>query len=112
VNKNVGTAAEVEDLLKETPLFTHAPGVGRPDRPFHGPIFRGALEPELHFFAFDVDPGALDGYWLVLDEPPAELRFRFDRPDGADSAQTAKARIDRPTRVAIDGKELEELAMQ
>jgi hypothetical protein len=112
VNKNVGTPSQVEELLKKTPLFTHEPGVGRPDRAFNGPIFRGALQPDLHFFAFDVDPGLLDSYWLVLDEPPAELRFRVDRPDGPDSATTAKLRIDHPTRVAIDGKELEELALQ
>jgi hypothetical protein len=111
VNKNAGTPAQVEERLKTTPLFTHQPTETRPDRPFFGPIFRGALEPDLHFFAFDVDPGSLDGYWLVLDEPPAELRFRAKRPNGADSVQTAKAKIDQPTRVAIDGAAMEQAGL-
>jgi hypothetical protein len=102
------TQRPLDDILTDTPIFTHSPEPGwREGHECFGPIFRGALEPDLHFFAFDVDPEDLDQYWLVLDEPPSELRFRIDRPGGADGATNAKRRIDQPTRVAISGAELE-----
>ena len=63
------------------------------------------------FFAFDVSPGDLDQYWLVLDEPPSELRFRNDQGMGGnDSAEFADQNIDTPTRVAISGADLEQQA--
>ena len=45
------------------------------------PVFRGRIEPDLVFFAFDVPPGDLKRYWLVLDEPPMELRYLRDVAD-------------------------------
>ena len=55
-------------------------------------------------------PKDLDQYWLVLDEPPAELRFRNDQDERGipNSAVFASTTIDKPTRVAISGKELRE----
>jgi hypothetical protein len=84
------------------------PDAWRARRRHFGPIFAGTLTPELTFFMFDVVPSTLDEYWLVLDEPPAELRFRNDQPTPeTDSAALASATLDQPTRVAISGEELE-----
>lgn len=107
------TDAQVDTLLKQVPDLDRPDGdpdpVGwRADRKFFGPTFAGTLAPDLNFFAFDVTPEALDLYWLVLDEPPNELRFRNDRAvDGANAAQFANTTIDQPTRVALSGKALE-----
>ncbi len=85
---------------------------------FRGPIFQGELEPDVVFFAFNIDPTTLDQYWLVLDEPPSELRFRNDILTEAQvaltphSAQFAANTIDTPTRVAFDGRELEALGSE
>jgi hypothetical protein len=102
---------DVDTLLKAPPKFDDSPGV-RGQRRYFGPIFFGQMEPDLVFFAFDVTPDTLDQYWLVLDEPPAELRFRNDQgldwPNGA--AEFASKTIDHPTRVAISGEELERQA--
>lgn len=89
----------------------------RDKRKHFGPIFAGMITPEVTFFAFDVTPSKLDEYWLVLDEPPAELRFRNDeqkRPQvtTSHSAAFAQSTIDQPTRVAISGAHLESLANQ
>jgi hypothetical protein len=81
----------------------------RKDRKYFGPIFAGTITPELTFFAFDVTPGDLDQYWLVLDEPPAELRFCNDKYRvTTNSATFARSTLDQPTRVAISGKVLRE----
>jgi hypothetical protein len=81
----------------------------RKDRVYFGPIFSGVITPELTFFAFDVMSSELDQYWLVLDEPPAELRFRNDKdPTLTNSATFARSTLDQPTRVAISGKVLRE----
>jgi hypothetical protein len=122
------TEAQIDDLLKKTPTFEHPPTAGgRANREFLGPIFTGAITPDVVFFAFDADPGDLAKYWLVLDEPPAELRFRHESQvpppgwqpppvwppaDKSDSAKFAKTTLDRPTRVAISGAYLEQQAMQ
>jgi hypothetical protein len=102
---------DVDTLLKAPPKFDDSPG-DRGQRRYFGPIFFGQMEPDLVFFAFDVTPDTLDQYWLVLDEPPAELRFRNDQgldwPNGA--AEFASKTIDHPTRVAISGEELERQA--
>jgi hypothetical protein len=80
-------------------------------RKYIGPSFAGTLTPEITFFSFDVTPSKLDEYWLVLDEPPAELRFRNDQPqDTTNSATFAKSTLDVPTRVAWSGAELERQA--
>lgn len=103
---------DLDTLLKATPDFAEPPG-GRWQRRYLGPIFFGQMEPDLVFFAFDIPPSKLDEYWLVLDEPPSELRFRNDKGmDWSTSAQFANETIDEPTRVAIDGAELEAQALQ
>ena len=99
----------LDDLLKSPPDFNEFPNE-REKRRYFGPIFFGQMEPDLVFFAFDVPPKTLDEFWLVLDEPPAELRFKF-KPELAQppsSAEFAVKTIDRPTRVAISGAELEQ----
>lgn len=105
----------LDTLLKKTPELTHTVD-GRASREFFGPIFVGTITPEITFFAFDVTPETLDQYWLVLDEPPAELRFRNDaksRPlDATNGATFARSSLDQPTRVAISGKKLEEQGNQ
>jgi hypothetical protein len=104
--------SDLDTLLKKTPELEHTAD-GRADREFFGPIFVGTITPEITFFSFDVTPSDLDQYWLVLDEPPAELRFRSGNPqDTANSATFAKSMLDQPTRVAISGHELENLGNQ
>lgn len=101
----------IDELLKQTPVLEHT-AAGRPNRQFFGPVYGGTLAPDLVFFAFDIAPGELEKYWLVLDEPPAELRFRNDKPpDTLSSAAFAKSTIDQPTRVAINGQFLAQEAI-
>ena len=109
----------VGDLLKSPPELDMPDSLGEADieswrttRKFFGPVFAGTLTPELTFFTFDVTPSTLDEYWLVLDEPPAELRFRNDQPlDPTSSATVAKSSLDQPTRVAISGLALEQAGL-
>nr|WP_180204880.1 hypothetical protein [Pseudomonas sp. SbOxS1]NYU04880.1 hypothetical protein [Pseudomonas sp. SbOxS1] len=117
-----GAGDNVDELLKSTPQLDMLEGAPdgvpqadiekwRRDRKFFGPIFAGTLTPELTFFTFDVAPSDIDLYWLVLDEPPAELRFRNVNPDDkpltkTNAATFAQTALDQPTRVAISGKEL------
>jgi hypothetical protein len=103
--------------LLATPDFSYA-AANKADRRFLGPIFQGALAPDVVFFAFDVDPSTLDQFWLVLDEPPSELRFRSvdaaENPVGGGAttgAAFAAATIDTPTRVGFDGDFLERLGL-
>lgn len=110
-------AAEAQvDALLQTPPRLDAAEEANPNRAFWGPTFRGTLAPDLTFFLFDIAPEKLDSYWLVLDEPPAELRFRGDRAttptDRRTSADYARATLDQPTRVAISGAELERQGLQ
>ena len=73
-----------------------------------GPKVKGSIGDDVTFFIFDVDPSKLADYRVVLDEPPAELRFRNDQnPVSANSATFAKSTIDTPTRVAIEGTYLQ-----
>jgi hypothetical protein len=90
------------------------------DRVDIAPSFTGTLTPDLVFFGFDIPPNDLGEYWLMLDEPPAELRFRAAVPGNAirgindlaalhalpSSAAAADKLIDHPTRVAISGRHL------
>lgn len=79
-----------------------------------GPMFRGNIEPDIVFFAFNIDPNSIGQYWVVLDEPPAELRFRSDEYHkrrgngtlGSDGANVAAQIIDEHSRVAIRGQHL------
>ncbi len=111
------TAADAEntlmpedDLLKLTPVLEHDEDK-RLERIHFGPTFVGTLTPDVTFFCFDVSPDTLDQYWLVLDEPPTELRFRNDQAENKEhSAAFAKSTIDKPTRVAINGQFLEDQA--
>lgn len=117
---------DVDSALKATPDFSFT-AAGRADRIFLGPLFKGVIDGDLVFFAFDIDPTVLDQYWLVLDEPPAELRFRGVNSAGqplpgttpqlapapdANAAAFASRTIDLPTRVCIDGSYLEELGLK
>lgn len=113
----VKTGANVDADLKATPDFSFVPA-DRANRKFLGPIFQGALARDVVFFSFDVDPSTVDQYWVVLDEPPSELRFRSVRPNGTPLVSPATAAagfavdtIDKPTRVAISGAELERLGL-
>jgi hypothetical protein len=104
--------ADLDALLKAPPELDMPPGTADPEawrrgRTHIGPVFTGTLTPDLVFFTFDVPPSELDDYWLVLDEPPAELRFRNDIPyETGSAAAFAASLLDPPTRVAIDGAEL------
>lgn len=105
----------LDDWLKATPDLGKVEAAKPPaTRRFYGPTFVGVLTPEVTFFAFDVRPETLDKYWLMLGEPPAELRFRNEKPPAevaiANSAVFAASTIDEPTRVAISGAWLEEQA--
>lgn len=79
-----------------------------------GSMFRGNIEPDIVFFAFNIDPNDIEQYWVVLDEPPAELRFRSDEYHtrrgsgtlGNDGATVAAQIIDEHSRVAIRGRNL------
>lgn len=106
---------DLDTLLAAPPELDMPDGAADTDawraaRRYFGPIFAGTLTPDLTFFMFDVKPDTLEQFWLILDEPPAELRFRNDRPavPGSNSAALAEATLDQPTRVAISGKELED----
>lgn len=110
-------AGNEDARLMSVPELDKPEGPGAPDaetwrsnRQHFGPVFAGTLTPELTFFIFDVTPGTLDEYWLVLDEPPAQLRFG-NHPqnqviDMTSSATVATSALDQPTRVAIDGRSL------
>ncbi|SDT09545.1 hypothetical protein SAMN04488570_3513 [Nocardioides scoriae] len=96
----------------DMPPGTPDPEAWRRDREHVGPVFTGTLTPELTFFTFDVTPSTLEQYWLVLDEPPAELRFRNDQPlDTTSAATVARTALDQPTRVAISGQALEDAGL-
>ncbi|GAA2108513.1 hypothetical protein GCM10009841_29010 [Microlunatus panaciterrae] len=71
------------------------------------PKIKGAIGADVTFFIFDIDPTDLPQYRVVLDEPPAELRFRNDLgANAANGGAFAATVIDTPTRVAIDGSYL------
>jgi hypothetical protein len=116
--------AALDAALKATPDF-HYTSAERNTRQFLGPTFQGAIASDLVFFAFDIDPDTIDQYWLILDEPPSELRFRgvndADAPlagtapragdvparaPDAHAAQFATRLIDEHSRVAISGATL------
>lgn len=102
-------------LLRAPPDATDATLASLPAVDLKPPTFVGSLTPDLVFFLFDVPPDALDAYWLILDEPPAELRFRHDRlgdlgTPGLRSSTVAERALDTQTRVALSGAELEHLA--
>lgn len=109
-----------DPALKATPeldMPANPPGgteAWRRNRQYFGPAFTGTLSPDLVFFTFDVAPATLADYWLVLDEPPAELRFRIpvNPLNASHSAALAAMLLDEPTRVAISGAELLSMAAE
>jgi hypothetical protein len=92
--------------LKRVADFTPAAANVAPK--IHGPIFMGNVTTDVVFFIFNVDPGTLPDLWLMLDEPPAELRFRKlpYAVNPAGNLAFVPDCLDRPTRVAVDGKYL------
>ena len=73
------------------------------------PSFHGRIGEDIVFFRFDIVPADARKRWVVLEEPPAEITFRNDKPAGAqiaDGASFAIATIDQPTRVLIKGTTL------
>jgi hypothetical protein len=95
-NAAPGRPARQSILLVRSALFRRYPGAivymvaatrdarGRkPDiaADHHLPLFRGALQPDVTFFGFDVDPGAAiadPGWYFVIEQQPTEPRFGFD----------------------------------
>ncbi len=104
---------DVDALLTQIPVLEHT-DADRPNKKFFGPVFVGIITPQITFFSFDVSPDELEKYWLVLDEPATELRFRnhnLAAPFNAlSSADFAGKELDKPTRVAISGVELKNQA--
>jgi hypothetical protein len=106
--------ATVDQLLRQTPGFLDPTGSGN----HIGPNFQGTISRDVVFFSFDIDPDTLEKFWVVLDEPPTELRFRRFSGDADDapaaplgesattSASFANATLDHPSRVAFDGADL------
>ncbi len=90
-----------DDALKlEQPDFVRRRAIG--------PKIKGSVGEDVTFFIFDIDPSTLREYRVVLDEPPAELRFGNNKGNsGLNSADFAAQVIDTPTRVAIDGTHLD-----
>ncbi|MFO1003029.1 MAG: hypothetical protein U0936_22075 [Planctomycetaceae bacterium] len=94
-----------DDELSRVPDFSPVGAATRPR--MLGPIFMGNVTADVVFFIFNVAPDDLSNFWLMLDEPPAELRLRklpFDSNMVFDSNC-----VDRPTRVAMDGSYLSRL---
>jgi hypothetical protein len=107
----------VDALLGQKPDLSMPPGDVEPawrlGRRFFGPILAANITPDLTFFGFDITPSTLDEYFLVLAEPPAELRFRSDTPRiKLNGATFAKSTLDDETRVAISGEYLEQQALE
>ena len=73
-------------------------------RKHFGPVFVARIRADVTFFIFDIPPDTLDQYWLILEEPPTELRFR---PSAPNSSSKIFFDLDQPTRVAWEGEYLE-----
>lgn len=106
------STTDLNKLFQEAPVFDKPTAEAdidtwRKNRKYLGPIYSGAITPDLVFFGFDVAPNQLEDYWLILDEPPSELRFwKGDAPDSASGAKYASTTIYHPTRVAMSGSVL------
>jgi len=73
------------------------------------PVFQGKIGDDIVFFQFDIDPAVARQRWLVLEEPPAGVSFRNDKPVAAgvaDGGAFALATIDDALRVLIRGETL------
>ena len=91
-----GSSAKQVVLLVRSALFRRYPGAivyavpavkvgnGRRPGPQTGevqPLFRGALQPDVTFFGFDLDPALATGdpgWYFVIQQQPTEPRFGFD----------------------------------
>jgi hypothetical protein len=86
------------------PDFTIPPDSGAPRT---WPTFQGRIGSDVTFFGFvGVDPAAVKGLWVTLEEPPSGFRFRNDGPapsPSEDGARFADRAFDDPTRVLIQG---------
>jgi len=102
---------DIDARLSASPNFG-APPDATGHKPFLGPVFTGNLTADVVFFSFNAAPENLNDYWLVLDEPPAEMRF-VALPYAAQGGGLTfvQSSIDRHTRVAIDGEYLERLGL-
>jgi hypothetical protein len=112
LRKIPANAAQVPASLEAAPNFNPASPLAD-----HGPVFQGSIAEDIVFFIFNLAPEDLQQYWVMLEEPPVDLRFRVpfsaDNPDTlskpADkttSATFAEKALDRPTRVAISWQSL------
>jgi hypothetical protein len=52
------------------------------------PIFKGALEPDLHYIGFPRTPAQAAHHYLVFEEPMGEPRFRLEPPWGTPTPPT------------------------
>lgn len=95
-NKTAENPAKQSVLLVRSILFRRYPSasvyavpavkegdgrkVGPPESELH-PLFRGALQPDVTFFGFDLDPAIATsdpGWYFVIQQQPTEPRFGFD----------------------------------
>ncbi|QIK67271.1 hypothetical protein G7072_13765 [Nocardioides sp. HDW12B] len=88
-------------------LAPHTPGTGFADRKpdLARPVLPrsvSAMGPDLTMFAFDRDPDVVDDHWVVVQEMPEGIRFGRT-VTAADSAAWAKANLDKPLRVLLEG---------
>jgi hypothetical protein len=98
------TVVYLTKMADDEALKLPQPDFSEPLRRAIGPKIKGSVGDDVTFFIFDIPPGKLPDYRVVLDEPPAELRFRNDRgKDAPESPLFAAKVIDTPVRVAIDG---------
>jgi hypothetical protein len=95
-NRPVGNPSRQVVLLVRSVLFRRYPtavvyavpavkvGNGRKPGPIEQevqPLFRGALQPDVTFFGFDLDPAIATGdpgWYFVIQQQPTEPRFGFD----------------------------------
>jgi hypothetical protein len=70
----------------------HTTSTPPPDTQRIMPLFKGALEPDLHYVGFPRTPAQAAGHYLVFEEPMAEPRFRLEPPQGEASAAWTTAR--------------------
>jgi hypothetical protein len=59
-----------------------------PDSKRIPPIFKGALEPDLHYIGFPRTPAQAANHYLVFEEPMGEPRFRLEPPWGTPTPPT------------------------
>ena len=67
-----GVGPEVSKLVK------NAQGLPPKESDIQTPVFTGTLAPDITFFGFDIDRGAIDDWCFVIEEQMTEPRFGFD----------------------------------